>query len=103
MKNCDDVEQMVESENCDKERVSQSLIDSRIVDTEYQTVLFCGVKMMFCGIKMDNGFVCVGKPAACINPENWRDSIGKKIAYDNAYDALWALEGYRKMAELMEK
>lgn len=54
---------------------------------------------MYCGIRMKNGFVCVGKPATCIDPANWRDSIGQKISYDNAFDELWRLEAYRMMSE----
>ena len=54
---------------------------------------------MYCGIKMDNGFVVVGKPATCIDPENWRDEIGRKVSYDNAFSEIWRLEAYRKLSE----
>jgi hypothetical protein len=47
---------------------------------------------------MDNGFTVVGKPATCIDPENWRDSIGQEISYDNAFSEIWRLEAYRKLS-----
>ncbi len=93
-----EVEKMMEAEGCTGDRVTSELIDSRIVEVDYKTVVIAGQKLMYCGIRMDNGFVAVGKPATCIDPENWRDSIGEKISYDNTYSELWRLEAYRKMS-----
>ncbi len=50
--------------------------------------------MMFCGIKMKGDFVQVGKPSVCIDPDNWREEIGKQVSYDNAFSELWKLEAY---------
>jgi len=97
-KNCDEVEKMLKSEGCTGDRITKELIESRIDSIEYQVIHLCGQKLMFCGIKMDNGFVAVGKPATCIDPENWRDSIGEKISYDNSFEMLWSLEAYRKLS-----
>ena len=97
-KNCDEVTKMMDEQKCTGDRVTKELILSRIRSTEYQTIVLAGQKMMFCGIRMDNGFVVVGKPATCIDPENWRDEIGKKISYDNAFEEIWKLEAYRKLS-----
>jgi hypothetical protein len=97
-KNCDEVTKMMAEENCTGDRITKELIESRIKEVDYQTVVIAGQKLMFCGIKMDNGFVAVGKPATCIDPANWRDSIGQKISYDNAFEMLWAYEAYRKLS-----
>lgn len=94
-KDCEKIEEMMEQEGCTGKRVSKELIESRIAEVDYQTVIIAGKKLMYCGIKMDNGFVAVGNPAICIDPANWRDSIGKKISYDNTFDDLWKLEAYR--------
>lgn len=94
-----EVEEMMEEKGCNGDRITSALINSRIVQVEYQTVVICDQKLMYCGIKMDNGFVVVGKPATCIDPANWRDEIGQKISYDNAFSEIWRLEAYRKMAE----
>lgn len=98
-KDCETVEKMMKDLECTGKRVTKELIDSRIEDVDYQTVIIAGQKMMYCGIKMVNGFVAVGKPATCIDPANWRDEIGCKISYDNSYEELWKLEAYRLMSD----
>ena len=95
----DEIEQLIKEHGCTGRRVSKELIDARILSVDYQTVIIAGQQMMFCGIEMTNGFVVVGKPATCIDPNNWRDEIGKKISYDNSYDEIWKLEAYRMMSE----
>jgi len=93
-KNPDKITQMMKDLGCNGKRVTKELIESRIEDVDYQTVVIAGQKMMFCGIKLAGGFVQVGKPAVCIDPSNWRDEIGKQISYDNAFEDLWKLEAY---------
>lgn len=97
-KNCDDVAKMMDDLDCTGERITKELIESRIEQVDYQTVEIAGQKLMLCGIRMDNGFVVVGKPATCIDPDNWRDEIGQRISYDNAFDEIWRLEAYRKLS-----
>lgn len=98
-KNPDKIAQMMEEEGCTGDRITKELIESRIANVEYQTIIIAGQKLMYCGIKMDNGFVVVGKPATCIDPANWRDSIGQQISYDNTFSEIWRLEAYRKLSE----
>lgn len=93
-----EVEKMMKEKGCTGDRVTRELIESRIVMVDYQTVTIAGQKFMYCSIRMDNGFVVVGKPAACIDPANWRDEIGQKISYNNAFSELWRLEAYRKLS-----
>ena len=97
-KDCDKVAEMMEEQGCTGRRVTKELIESRVVDVDYQVIHIAGQKMMYCGIRMDNGFVAVGKPATCIDPANWRDEIGQKISYDNSFEELWKLEAYRMMS-----
>ncbi len=93
-----EVEKMMENLKCTGDRVTSDSIKARIREVDYQTIVLAGQKLMFCGIKMDNGFVVVGKPATCIDPANWRDEIGQKISYDNAFAEIWRLEAYRKLS-----
>ena len=95
-KNPDKIEGMLQDLECTGDWVTKELIESRIDAVEYQTIVLAGQKMMFCGIRMNGGFVQVGKPAVCIDPENWRDEIGREISYDNAFEELWKLEAYHK-------
>jgi hypothetical protein len=93
-----EVEKMMEAENCTGDRITAASIEARIKEVDYKTIELAGQKLMFCGIRMDNGFVVVGKPATCIDPSNWRDSIGQKISYDNTFAEIWRLEAYRKLS-----
>lgn len=53
-----------------------------------------GTTMTVCAMTLPNGYTVLGK-AACIEPANFNAEIGRKIAYDDARNQLWALEGYR--------
>lgn len=96
--NCDEVEKLCKELKVNDNRITKELIESRIAEVDYQTVCIAGQKLMYCGIRMDNGFVVVGKPATCIDPNNWRDEIGQKVSYDNTFSEIWRLEAYRKMS-----
>ena len=49
--------------------------------------------LTICAIKTTNGFTVIGE-SACASPENFDSEIGRKIAFDNAKQKLWPLEGY---------
>lgn len=44
-------------------------------------------------ITMENGFTVTGE-SACADPANFDADVGKEMAVNNAYDKIWALEGY---------
>jgi hypothetical protein len=46
-----------------------------------------------CQITLENGYTLVGT-SACVDPASFNQAIGEKIAYDNAFEQLWSLEGY---------
>lgn len=80
-------------------RITKELINERIEQVEYHECFICGVKMMFCGIRLRGGFVVIGQPSACVDLENWRDSIAKRVSYENAFSQIARLEAYRVMCE----
>ena len=49
--------------------------------------------LTFCVITLKNGFTVTGE-SACASPENFDAEIGKKVAYENARQKIWQLEGY---------
>lgn len=49
--------------------------------------------LTFCVIILKNGFTVTGE-SACASPENFNAEIGQKIAYENARNKIWLLEGY---------
>ena len=97
-KDCDEVAEMMDELGCDGLSVTKAGIESRIEKIEYHKAVICGKNFMFCGITMKGGFVVVGRPSAVIDPANWRDEIAQKVSFDNTFEELWKLEGYRVMA-----
>lgn len=49
--------------------------------------------LTFCVLVLENGFTVTGE-SACASPENFNAEIGRKIAYENARQKIWPLEGY---------
>lgn len=97
-KNCDEIAEMMEKLGCTGEHITKSGIQELIEEIDYQTIELAGSKFMYCGIRMKGGFVVTGQPAACIDPDNWRDEIGQKVSFDNTFSEIWRLEAYRKMS-----
>lgn len=92
-----DIEEMMQELGCKGEYISSKSIIDRIDTVEFKTIHLCGQRFMYCGIKMKGGFVVTGKPSVCIDPENWREEIGKKISYENAFNEIYRLEAYLKV------
>src|SRR3954452_17408511 len=72
------------------ERVTKEYMESRIANTAFTRL---GETVTHCRIVLDNGFSASGE-SACVNPENYNQQIGEKIAYDNAFRQLWPLFGF---------
>lgn len=49
--------------------------------------------LTICILTLENGFTVTGE-SACASPENFDRMIGQKIAYENARNKIWMLEGY---------
>lgn len=49
--------------------------------------------LTFCVLVLKNGFTVTGK-SACASPENFDANIGRKVAFDDAFNQIWPLEGY---------
>ncbi|HGS5586170.1 Gp49 family protein [Vibrio parahaemolyticus] len=93
-----EIQEMMEELGCTGKRVKPQDIVDRIEEIDFQTVTLAGNKFMYCGIKMKGGFVVVGKPATCIDPEKWRDQIGRQVSFNNTFEEIYKLEAYRKMS-----
>ena len=81
-------------------RLTPAHIDSTIKDVAYHVVP--GTTTTICSLVLMNGFVVNGESASA-SPENFNESIGKQIAFDNARDKIWQLEGYLLKQKLYEK
>jgi hypothetical protein len=73
------------------EKVTADGIKARIVSTEY--LVLARSTVTICSLTLDNGYSVRGE-SACVDPGNFDHEIGQSIAYKNAFDKLWALEGY---------
>jgi predicted nuclease with TOPRIM domain len=72
-------------------RVTEEQIEAKIKDKKF-TVLEDG-KTTICNLYLENGFTVRGE-SACVDPANFDKELGEKIAYENAKDKIWLLEGY---------
>lgn len=109
------IEQEIQSKGLNAPRLTPDLIDSVIVDKYFFTAAdgFCGsvnyyanhhdsLKLLtFCVLILKNGFTVTGE-SACASPENFDAEIGKNIAYQNAREKIWLLEGYLLKQKLSE-
>jgi len=66
-------------------------IDARIDSVRYHRIP--DSTMTLCVIRMVNGFTVTGE-SACVDPANYSREKGEEIAYENAFEKLWELEGY---------
>ena len=102
------IEQEIQAKGLNSPRLTPDFIDSKIKDIEYILPRdVCkrdnGVEVFdaplslqtltFCVLTLENGFTVTGE-SACASPENFNAEIGKKIAYENARNKVWGLEGY---------
>lgn len=80
-------------------RLTSEEIDSVIGRYEYH--VFKDSCLTVCCLTLQNGFTVTGE-SACASPENFDADIGRKIAFGNARNKIWALEGYLLKQRLFE-
>lgn len=73
------------------DKVTAEQITARIIGVVYMMVPRTTVTIAHIGL--ENGYSVRGE-SACVDPANYNEEIGAKLAYLNAYEKLWALEGY---------
>lgn len=110
------IEQEIQDKGLNAPRLTPEYIDSKIKSVEYILPRdVCkrdnGVEIFdapvalqtltFCILTLENGFTVTGE-SACASPENFDAEIGKKIAYTNAREKIWELEGYLLKQKLFE-
>lgn len=71
-------------------KVTQEQLTAKIAKEDY---LRGGDTMTICLLTLHSGFVIVGQ-SACIDPANYDEDTGCKLAFDDAVNKLWELEGY---------
>lgn len=84
------IEKEIQDKGLNAPRLTPDLIDSVIQSVEYH--VFNNV-LTVCCLTLKNGFTVTGE-SACASPENFNKELGEKIAFTNARDRIWQLEGY---------
>ena len=79
--------------------VTEEYLKSVIVNEEYVKL---GIKTTVCLLTLKNGFEVVGQ-SACVDSSNFDEKIGKELAYSNAFNKIWELEGYKLQCDLQSK
>lgn len=74
-----------------KDHLTQEDINAKIKDAKF-TVLEDG-RTTICNLYLENGFTVRGE-SACVSKENFNQAIGEQIAFENAKEKVWELEGY---------
>ena len=100
------IEQEIQEKGLDAPRLTPDHIDSKIKAIRYITgdkfdLAYCADDYKTCGspqlticiLSLENGFTVTGE-SACASPENFDRIIRQKIAYENARNKIWQLEGY---------
>ena len=85
------IEQEIQAKNLNAPRLTPAAIDAAIVDKTFH--VFPGTTVTVCCLTLANGFNCIGYSAAA-SIENFDLEIGQKIAFENARQEVWPLEGY---------
>ena len=70
--------------------MTPQLIDSKTANKSFHKLTDV---LTVCVLTLQNGYTVTGE-SACASPENYNKEIVEKIAFDNARDKIWALEGY---------
>lgn len=108
MSNEKQIEQEIQDKGLNAPRLTPDLIDSKIhairylsgdVSPTYAKDDYFAKEdkstpcLTICILTLENGFTVTGE-SACASPENFDRIIGQKIAYENARNKIWQLEGY---------
>ena len=79
-------------------KVTPEYLKSLIINTEY---VHQGV-LTICTLTLKNGFNVVGT-SACVDEANYNQEIGDKVAFEDAFDKIWVLEGYLLKQKMYEQ
>ena len=93
------LEQTIQDKGLTAPRLTPELIDDKIASVEYH--VFPRTCLTVCCMTLENGFTVTGE-SACASPANFNELIGQDIAFDNAREKIWMLEGYLLKQRLYE-
>ena len=93
------LEYEIQNKGLNAPRLTPAHIDSTIKDISYHRLTDV---LTVCVLTLMNGFTVTGE-SACVSPENFDEEMGKKVAFENAREKIWMLEGYLLKEKLYQK
>lgn len=87
---------MLKTDELDAKLAAQTaprVTPARLDEVIAQTTFYQHRLLTICVLDLANGFIVTGE-SACADAANFDEAIGQKIAYDNARNKIWPLEGY---------
>ena len=93
------LEYEIQNKGLNAPRLTPAHIDSTIKDIIYHRLTDV---LTVCVLTLMNGFTVTGE-SACASPENYNEEIGNKVAFENAREKIWMLEGYLLKEKLYQK
>jgi hypothetical protein len=98
------LEKEIQEKGLTAPRVSLASIHEKMKTIEYvEYETRSGSILRWCVIELENGFSVTGRPSVSVSAENDDVEIGEKVAYDNALNEVWPLEGYLLKQKLHEQ
>ena len=92
------LEQKIQEKGLNAPRLTPDMIRDTIEKAEFHKLTDV---LTVCVLTLKNGFTVTGE-SACASPENYDKKIGQDIAFSNAKDKIWLLEGYLLKQRLYE-
>lgn len=86
-----EIEQQIQEKGLNAPRLTPDHIDACILQEDYH--VFPGTTVTVCCLRLRNGYCVIGE-SATVSMENFDEELGRVIAFRNARDKIWSLEGY---------
>jgi hypothetical protein len=86
-----EIENEINEKHLNAPRINIETIEQAI--NKIQFYIFPDSCFTVCLLTLKNGFNVSGE-SACVSEENFDKELGEKIAFKNAKDKIWQLEGY---------
>lgn len=86
-----ELEEMVAEKHLTAPRLTPDEIDDVMVSRQFH--VFPGTTTTVCCLLLENGYAVIGYSAPA-SAENFDEEIGRKLAFDDAREKIWRLEGY---------
>lgn len=93
------VEHIIKLKGLTAPRVTLDQINASVTSASYH--VFPGTTLTACCLTLTNGFNVLGE-SACASEQNFDADLGRRLAYDNAVNKIWPLEGYLLRQRLYE-